>query len=559
MAKYVFHGPNGRTVTLNGPSGATKAQQAQALRAYLAAHPLPPAQAVQAPRSFLDSALRVAEGLGAGAGMAAVNTIPFADRLIPAKDRAYLQSLPGYKEGEIAGDAGIFMAGVGPAADALKGAELTAKYAPEIANVAVSAAESGLQRHGTAEQDAEAAAEGAAAGAAGTAIGKGVEEAGAHFVKPAYSAAVREAAAIADKYHVPLYLADLAQSAPARFIVSTVKTMPFSGFYKAGEAQRKAFMAAVASVSHLTGDRFTPKALDAAESAFDDDYARIWSHGVTLGEAQLGQIAELGRSLQTQSAAAGERIPRLVQRLLDDAKGRPSIPGARAKSFILGDLKSALGSPDADVRRDAFALRQIVREGLPPEQQQALSAVDRKYGNLQIVKGALASSRDGESGLLDPQKLAGQTHSKYGATPEMHELAQLGQKLLRPMPVNSATALRYVGMRGLFDLLAGAGGGIEAASHPSLIAPALGFVGAGAALGRAVNNEGVAAAARAFGDSAARRAFGAGVKALASPATAALPALSAAHQAPLVITVHPRNTAQGRADMARDQAILRGG
>jgi hypothetical protein len=138
---------------------------------------------------------------------------------------------------------------------------------------------------------------------------------------------------------------------------------------------------------------------------------------------------------------------------------------------------------------------------------EALRGLNGRYSNLKVIQKAL-KRQGGAADNVSPASLWALVNGKYGSTPEMRELAQLGQNVLKDQIPDSGTAQRLLSYGAL------TGGAVM----PHTVLPT---AAAGMTIGRLLNSPTAARVLPYAGQNALL-----GLSRVAQPANRLLPLLS---------------------------------
>lgn len=408
--------------------------------------------------------------------------------LAPAPEAdAALMNTAGGKVGDFGTQAlmmGALGGGLGLGA---RGLGLASKAVPFINSALASGAISGLQPVGVGESRLKNTLEGAAMGAAGEALPAVLGAAG-RAVAPAYSDAKAAALATAQAAHIPLHLTQVADSKFGKVLGSAAAALPLSGSAAANEAQRVAWNRALASTMGEDATELTPQLVAHAKSAAGADYDRIFSNGaVEMDPSAMSGLAD------AQAAAHGELLPEnaaLVDQQIDRvlnaaADNGGSIPGKQYQDLRNSLKKSATANPTLTYHLGAVrsALEDAANRQIPD-----LAPINARYKNIKTIEAGLKQV-GGANNTITPANLYHLTQGKFGATPQMQALAQLGQTVLKdPVANGSNTAAHSMIYHQLYNPLAwgplalasGVGATAGRVMNSPMAARALPYLGSGA-------------------------------------------------------------------------------
>ena len=573
MATYRITAPDGGEYEITAPDDATEEQVlAYAQQNYRGAQaPAPretPQQKYERIKAELDArngtqgqdptaGMSGAERLAAGFGRSIVETGRGLQQLVGARsdeqvaqdrllDAPLLDTTGGFV-GNLAGGAVQMMAPV-PGAAAARLGSIAGRAAPYVGAAARGAAFSGSQSVGEGESRGGNAAIGGALGAAGQGIASGAG-ALASRARTALTPTVQTAIQNARAAGIPLHLSQVTDSRFLKTLGSVANSLPFSGANKAGQRQQEAFNRAVSRGFGEDAAQVSDDVLQSARqrigAVYDDVYSR---NTVSLDDAALKRLSDIeqsaARNLPPNEAA-------VVKNQIDDiinATQNGAMPGRMYQAFrtdrllpMEGGTRSFQTGLIRDIRR---ALDEAAERSVGPDDAKALAQARRQWRNLRTTEKSLAQV-SGAGGNVRPASLWPIVNQSKGATPEMRELARIGQTVLKDPIPNSGTPERDL----IYRLLGlGGGGALAGVSLPALA----GTAAAGIGIGRAMNSP---LAALALGQGRPMS----GLARLVQPAPRLLPAATPA-VAPAVNGLE-LDIAGGRQatpeEIARDEEIVR--
>lgn len=398
-----------------------------------------------------------------------------------AQDRQVDQALMGTTAGKIGYGVGqgAQMVGLGGIAGAgLKGAAVLGQAAPYVSAALAGGAFNGAQPVAGDESRGLNTAIGAGLGAVGEAVPSALGSL-AGKAAPAISAAKQAAIDTAQQYNIPLHLSQVTDSKFLQTLASASKYLPFSGSSSAQAAQNTAFNRALSSTIGQQADDLTPAVMDAAKSANSAGYDALFGRNSVQLDPQTSQ--RLGAIWQQasqdlpadQQKIVQNQILKYVQAAQDNGG---SIPG-RLYQNVRADVQNVEGQNApakylvGQVRK---AMQDAANNSFGGQDAAQLQALNNQYSNIKILNKALGQAQ-GANYSVNPANLWRLINTKYGSSPEMRDLAQLGQAALKDPIPDSGTAGRLLSY---VSLLGGA------AAPQTVAIPAL----AGATVGRALNS-----------------------------------------------------------------------
>lgn len=395
----------------------------------------------------------------AGMGKAVVDTGRGIGQLVGAEspqdiqnareaDAALANSTQG-KLGDIAGQ-GLMLAM--PGTDLFKGAGMLGKAAP-YANAALKmGAFSGAQPVADGESRGVNTAEGAGLGIVGEAL-PAVLGAGSRAAAPSLSEAQQQAIATAQAAGIPLHLNQVTNSRFLKVLGSAAKALPASGTAAADEAQRQAWNRALASTMGEDASELTPQLVARAKQTAGNDYNRIFgANSVDMDHPTMDALATAqakahGELLPEHAALVDQQIDRILNTAADNGG---AVPGAKYQDLRNSLKDSATANPALTHHLGAVrsALEDAASRQIPD-----LAPVNARYNNIKTIERGLKQV-GGANNTIAPANLYHLTQGKFGATPQMRALAQLGQTVIKdPVANSSNTAAHMMMYRGMYNPL----------------------------------------------------------------------------------------------------------
>jgi hypothetical protein len=387
------------------------------------------------------------------------------------------------KVGYFGGQAAQMLALGGAGGAAAKGLSLAGRAVPYAVSALAGGTFAGAQPVADGESRGLNAALGAGLGAAGEAL-PGATRFLAGKASPTVSAAKQAAIDTAQRYGIPLHLSQVTDSKALQTLGSASKYLPFSGTASAKAAQQGAFNRALSNqigenAPALSDDVLTSAAQRIGQG-YNDLFARtnvklqpqtVQKLGALWKQANQDLPPDLGRVVQNQitkyfdaAQANGGTIPgRLYQNIratLQQVEG-----GNSPASHLVGQVRKTM----QDAAEDSMGASDAA----------TLKTLNGQYNSLKTLQKAVDKRAAGAGGDVAPANLWSLVNSKYGSTPEMRDLARLGQTVLKDPIPDSGTAQRLISYGAL------TGG----AAMPHTLGP---MMLAGATVGRALNSPFVA-------------------------------------------------------------------
>lgn len=423
-----------------------------------------------------------------------------------------LMRTPAGNVGDILGVTAQMAAPAGDAAQALRGLGKAAPYVgAAIRSGAFAATQpvlSGDTRLGNVATSAALGAVGQkVAGAAGQLATK---------AKTAISPEVMRLYQQAQKAGIPVHFSQLSDSKFVKTLASTLSYFPMAGAGKAQRVQQEAFNRAAGRSFGADAPALTDDVMKTAKQNLGAAYDKIFHNRIVgLDKQAITDLFKLhqnaGRDLESSQAQV---VRNQIERILDEAGQAGTMPGKVYQS-LRSDLRNQFGK-ETPVGRAVMEARKVLDDAasrsLGPQEAAALKKLNAAYSNFGTVKDALKQV-EGAKGNVRPASLYPLVRN--GSTPDMRELAKIGQVLLKDPIPDSGTAGRLVAT----GALGGAG-----ATGVGLL-PLLKLMAVGSTVGRAANSK---AATQYIASGNAKTLQG--LARLAKGAPVAFPALAAAQE-----------------------------
>lgn len=507
MAKYRITAPDGGTYEVTAPDDATQeqvlayAQQnyqqpeaaaAPQAQANTAERPIDPSEGgstlqFATPWKTYDTGIPLSQGVTrglAGLGKSAVDTVEGIGQLTGMVDTAAVderRKLDAPLMSTGAGLAGNLIGQVAqigvPVGGLAKGASFAGRAAPYVGAAARAGTFSAAQGVGEGESRAGNAAQGAAWGVAGQGVASGLGKMAAS-AKEAISPAVRQSIESARAAGIPLHLSQVTDSRFLKGASAVLNNLPFTGASKAAGKQQEAFNRAVSRSFGADASLLTDDVMKAARQrighVYDDVFAR---NEVGLTQLDLGRMAQIEKAaIQDMTADQSAVVSRQFQKIIDDfADGKVS--GDKYQS-LRGSLSDAADQGQAGKAIKALrkALDDAAFRSVGGADAKALKRANSMWANMRTTQDALKQV-SGASGNVRPASLWPLV--RKGSTPEMRELAKVGQNVLKKEIANSGTPEREL----IYRLLGlGGAGTLGGIGLPALGQTALLGMGAGRAM-----------------------------------------------------------------------------
>lgn len=290
---------------------------------------------------------------------------------------------------------------------------------------------------------------------------------------------------------IPVHFSQLSDSKFVKTLASAVGYLPFSGSGAKAAQQQEAFNRALGrSMGVDDAANLSDEVMRGVRQRLGASYDDIYSRNVVKADDQLiNDLASIEQSAM-RNLPPDERL--IVKNQIDDIlneAGDAGMPGAQYQAFrtdrllpLEGGQRTFQAGLIGDIRK---ALDKAAERSVGPADAKALAITRRQYRNMKTTDKAL-SQVAGSQGNVRPSALWNLVNQKAGATPEMRELARIGQAIKDPIP-DSGTAGRLL----TYGLLGGAGGSAAMSGNDSL--QGLGsLLLLGATAGRAANSKALA-------------------------------------------------------------------
>jgi hypothetical protein len=425
-------------------------------------------------KAFVDTGRGIGQMLGIVSPQDIANARQ-ADQALSDSNAGALGGLVG-QTAQVMGAGGALGAGA-------KALGLTGRAVPYAVSALAGGGFSGSQPVAPGESRATNAALGFGLGAAGEAVPAGLRALSGKAA-PAISLAKQDAIATAQQYGIPLHLSQVTDSRFLQSIGSAAKYLPFSGTTAADAAQRTAFNRALASIVGQSADDLTPAVMNAARTANSNGYNALFARNTVSFQPQtwqrLGQIAR--QAQQDLPPDQAQIVVNQIGKFVNAAKSNNGVIPGRLYQNVRQTVQKVEGQNQPSkflVGQVRKTMQDAANQSIGPQDAATLQALNQQFGNLKILDKALGQAQ-GANYSVTPANLWRLSNTKFGASPEMTQLAQLGQTVLKDPIQNSGTAQR---MLAYHTLLGGAGGAA------SVVNPAtLPYLGGAVAIGRLFNS-----------------------------------------------------------------------
>lgn len=264
---------------------------------------------------------------------------------------------------------------------------------------------------------------------------------------------------------IPLSLAQVSTSRPAKYADSLVKSVPFSGAEGFDHAQTTAFNRAVSRTFGEDAPRITPEVLQSARDRIGSMFDGVAQRSnIQVDQPLINDLANLETRVNDSAMAAEQKnaILRQINNVQDvGAAGNGTIAGAQYQTLTktkspLADLQK---NQNADVSGFAGDLRDALDGALQrhaaPEDLATLQTARQQWKALRTVEPlTLRADTPGvatpSTGDISPAALRGAVNKSYtnaanaslGDIP-LNDLAKVGQRFLKE-PGTSGTGERHL-------------------------------------------------------------------------------------------------------------------
>jgi hypothetical protein len=367
-----------------------------------------------------------------------------------------------------------------PGTDATEGLSLLRGAAPYAAAALKGGALAGAQPVQNGESRLNNALAGAAWGAGGQAVSSGLRAlagAASDAIPPIKQAAIN----VANKYNIPLHLSQVTDSKFLQTLASAAKYLPFSGSGAAKSAQQGAFNRALAGQIGQNSDTLSDQVLANAAQDIGNRYNDLFGRNtISLNGSDASKLTDIiNNATKFGGSDVGKIIGNHVDTIVNNLDQNGSMPGRLYQAIRTDQLLPAEQSANPALgqylRQVRGVLQDAANRSIGPQDAAELSNLNGQYNSLKILQKAINNRAAGAGGDVSPANLWSLVNGKYGSTPQMRELAQLGQTVLKDPIPDSGTAGRNISYATL---------GAGVAMPHTILAPVIG----GATVGRALNS-----------------------------------------------------------------------
>lgn len=339
-----------------------------------------------------------------------------------------------------------------PLEDAHPIATAIGEGAPVALGGPLTMAAAGALEYGTPQEKAIRAAGGLVGGKVGQLAGKGIGLA----LQPVRSAVGDTASALFEKYGMKTLPSQITDSAPVKWLESTLASLPGGGAIRAAVAdQQRGLDQAAVNAMGGSGSMVTPEAVQAARSAVGQGMGKTTSPVTVVTDNEL--LNRLG-DIETRYGNKLDSLQKpIVQKLIDEISAMPSMPGEfyqMTRSDISKMAASASGTFKDALAGIYKALDGAFDRSAGPDAAEAMKVARGQYRAAKKLE-PIAN----ESGHVSAARVA---NNMKGLPDDLGELAQVAEKM-RPLP-NSGTAQRLA-YQGLLSGGVGAGADMISGDH----------------------------------------------------------------------------------------------
>lgn len=286
----------------------------------------------------------------------------------------------------------------------------------------------------------------------------------------------------ANDYGIQVPLGKISNSPFTRFLDSTVRRMPFSGYGAQDEANQGAFNRGVAGTFGEDAEKITPQVLNQAYDRLGTGYNDIANRtNIPVTPQFMNDLqGVVDNARLNMSADSVEPVQRQAMNVIDTAANNNGVIGGQQFKDLTakgGPISTMQSSSDSGLRQAGSQLRNVLQTHLTanatPEDVAQLSQLDTQYKALKTVepltmRADTAGGPTPTTGDVSPAALNARVVQQYdnaaraplGQLP-LKDLGQIGQRFLKEPP-SSGTAERS----GIHDMMSHGGqiaGGLGAA------------------------------------------------------------------------------------------------
>lgn len=317
----------------------------------------------------------------------------------------------------------------------------------------------------------------AAGGAGGELVGAGLREVGRRS-SAAMNPVRQQAIGAAQQAGIPLHISQLTNSKPLKTLASVVGYLPFSGAGKANTRQQEGFIRALSRSFGEDAPALSDDVMKSARSRLNQEYTEVYKgKHIAISDAPIRRWASIVNEAadnltDDEAQVVSKQFDKIIRKAEDG-----SITGEQYQA-LRTSLSDAIDGSNKGryIKKMRGVLDEIAGIGLGPRDSARRATAANQWANMRTTEKALQQV-GGAMGDVRPAALW--PLIRNGSTPEMRELARIGQLLKDPIP-DSGTQGR--------QMMAALLGGGAATGGVAGLAGVAKLGAAGATVGRALNS-----------------------------------------------------------------------
>ncbi len=272
-----------------------------------------------------------------------------------------------------------------------------------------------------------------ALGAAGSLVGAGIGKVVAKAAQPMGNALKPGIAALADKFGVPLDVAQSTGARPLRSLLGVLRETPGSAgvMAEADAAQKLAFNKAALGLMGETGDSIGQDGAALAQRAIGGRLDAA-AQGVTLDLTHNVVQNELAGVEKTYMRNLTADQKPLVKNVIEDILQAGQIDGATYQAWRSRLGQIAQGTRDSEYKGALKGIQSVLDRAFdraaPPDQAAAMAAARAQYQNFKTLD-PLLNKAEMSTGNISPPNVMNRVVVKGNQQPDMRDLATLGQSM----------------------------------------------------------------------------------------------------------------------------------
>ncbi len=317
----------------------------------------------------------------------------------------------------------------------------------------------------------------AAGGAGGELVGAGLREVG-RSANAAMNPVRQQAIGAAQQAGIPLHISQLTNSKPLKTLASVVGYLPFSGAGKANTRQQEGFIRALSRSFGEDAPVLSDDVMKSARSRLNQEYTDLYKgKHIAISDAPIRRWASIvNEAAENLTDDEAQVVSKQFDKIIRKAENG-SITGEQYQSLRTSLSEAIDGSNKGRyIKKMRGVLDEIAGIGLGPSDSARRATAANQWANMRTTEKALQQV-GGAMGDVRPAALW--PLIRNGSTPEMRELARIGQLLKDPIP-DSGTQGR--------QMMAALLGGGAATGGVAGLAGVAKLGAAGATVGRALNS-----------------------------------------------------------------------